>query len=719
MLDYSDVKIGSSYKQWQDGKCITLTFCVTEDCNLACKYCYMVGKNNKRKMTFEKAREIVDFVLQDKYLCREDAVVWDFIGGEPLLEIDMISKLCDYIVLKMYLTNHKWFKKYRFAFSTNGTLYGEPAVQKFINRHRGHVWFSMSVDGTKEKHNISRIKRDGTGSYDDVVKNVPLWIKQFPNAATKSTFAHDDLPYLKDSVIHLWNLDIKYVMANIVYEDVWQEGDDIIYETQLKELADYIIDNNLWDKYGVAFFAPTVGLPVDHECLSTNRCGAGYKSIAFDCDGNFYPCIRFLEMCFGNKKKMIVGNLKDGINHDYLRSFIALNWKNQSKSECNNCSEGKGCGWCVAYNYEISDEDTIYNRSMAICKMHKANARANKYFWNKFEKVTGRTSQFTMVKSFTPNATYLKYVNFITSNNITPHCGYTVSNDVNIRMHPSVLNKGLDFCSKNNLVPMFLGECDHNLDETKNVFFSLLSTKETKSQSNVLTIYENDITNIIDDSGASILLIKRNNINNFYKLCKELAEKKSRVNVFIQDLEIWNDENFIAYEEQVSKIGQLMIKSIDEGRSLNINIVSDFLENSSLKECGAGITTVSLAPNGKFYLCPAFYFDNPENFIGTLDDGINEINNKFLMRSQSPVCSLCKISNCNRCIFLNKKLTHELHIPPRKYCRVNTINSGVAAKVKEHMIHIGLINTQSKEYSQDPFDMIFCNKFEEGIVCNG
>ena len=353
MLNYSDVKIGSNYKQWQDGRCITLTFCITEDCNLACTYCYMVGKNNKRKMNFDIAKRIVDFVLQDEYLCQEDAVVWDFIGGEPLLEIELIDKLCDYIVAKMYAMKHKWFNKYRFTFSTNGTLYGTPAVQNFIEKHRGHTWFSMSIDGTKEKHNISRIKKDGSGSYDDVIKNVPLWLKQFPNAANKATFAHDDLPYLKESIVHLWDIGIKHVMANVVYEDVWQEGDDIIYENQLKELADHVIENKLWDQYGVAFFNPTIGLPVDGECLSRNRCGAGYKSIAFDCDGNFYPCIRFLDMCFKDRRKIIVGNLKDGINHDYLRAFITLNWKNQSSDECNTCQEGRGCGWCVAYNLSL------------------------------------------------------------------------------------------------------------------------------------------------------------------------------------------------------------------------------------------------------------------------------------------------------------------------------------------------------------------------------
>lgn len=51
--------------------------------------------------------------------------------------------------------------------------------------------------------------------------------------------------------------------------------------------------------------------------------------------------------------------------------------------------------------------------------MHKANARANKYFWRRFEETTGRTSQMTIIKSSAPNAEYLKFINFITSDHVT------------------------------------------------------------------------------------------------------------------------------------------------------------------------------------------------------------------------------------------------------------------------------------------------------------
>lgn len=95
---------------WNDGNYLNATFCVTEDCNLRCTYCYMVGKNKFHRMDFDTAKNIVDFLMNDEYsLNLSDSIMLDFIGGEPLLEIDLIDRICDYFLLKAYKENHKWF----------------------------------------------------------------------------------------------------------------------------------------------------------------------------------------------------------------------------------------------------------------------------------------------------------------------------------------------------------------------------------------------------------------------------------------------------------------------------------------------------------------------------------------------------------------------------------------------------------------------------------
>ena len=74
-----------------------ITFVVTENCNLRCTYCSECGKNQTKRMTKEVARKAVDTILDQKKLNKyidfnkHKCVILEFIGGEPLLEIDIID----------------------------------------------------------------------------------------------------------------------------------------------------------------------------------------------------------------------------------------------------------------------------------------------------------------------------------------------------------------------------------------------------------------------------------------------------------------------------------------------------------------------------------------------------------------------------------------------------------------------------------------------------
>lgn len=238
------MKKNSAYITWDKGNYLNATFCVTEECNLGCSYCYMVGKNSFSRMTPEMGRKIVDFLLNDPYCVGlTDNLLVDFIGGEPLLEIDLIDELSDYLTLSLYVKKHKWFKNFQISFSTNGTLYNTDKMKKYLQKHRAHCGFGFSIDGTKEKHDLTRKMRDGQGSYDSVIRAFERYKEDFGDEIyQKSTFASDDLVYLKDSIIHLWNLGFKNVESNLVYEDVWKPGDPELFEQQLIELADYMFE---------------------------------------------------------------------------------------------------------------------------------------------------------------------------------------------------------------------------------------------------------------------------------------------------------------------------------------------------------------------------------------------------------------------------------------------------------------------------------------------
>lgn len=389
------MKIKDLEKQWEDGVAKSITFIVTKDCQLACKYCYLVGKNTKERMTWDVAKHAIDYILDQEADMKEESVIWDFIGGEPFLEIDLVDKICDYLKVEMFRRNHHWFNSYRFSFSTNGINYATDKVQHFIKKNHEHLSIGITIDGTKRKHDLNRIWKTAEmehgimpkpeeehGSYDDVVKNIPLWLEQFPGAGTKVTISSADIPYIKESVLHLYSLGIHEVNINCVFEDVWKDGDDKLFEQQLTELADAIIDGGYYTDYACSFFTEHMGKPMDCQSENQNWCGAG-RMLAVDDEGNFYPCTRFAQYSLRSKKAWIIGNVRDGIDRNKLRPFFTLDRCTQSTDECINCEVASGCAWCQGENYDAADTPTVYQRSTAICKMHKARVRANNYYWNK------------------------------------------------------------------------------------------------------------------------------------------------------------------------------------------------------------------------------------------------------------------------------------------------------------------------------------------------
>ena len=361
----------------------SITFIVTKDCQLACKYCYLVGKNTNERMTLDIATKAIDYILINDKLFDNEGVIWDFIGGEPFLEIDLIDSICDYIKTRMFELNHKWFNDYMFSFTTNGINYNTEKVQNFIIKNKTHASIVITVDGTKRKHDINRIyKITGKGSYDDVLKNVPLWLKQFPHISTKSTISSDDIPYITESVLHLFCLGIHEININCVFENVWKEGDDLLLEKELIKLADAIIDGGYYENFSCSFFDESIGKPLDPIKRNNNWCGAG-KMLSVDAAGNFYPCTRFAAYSLRSKKPIIIGNVNDGIDKNKLRPFLTLDRCTQSRQECIDCEVASGCAWCQGDNYDAAESPTIYQRATAICKMHKARVRANNYYWNK------------------------------------------------------------------------------------------------------------------------------------------------------------------------------------------------------------------------------------------------------------------------------------------------------------------------------------------------
>ncbi len=329
-------------------------------------------------MAWGTARDIADFLMS--LPVKEDEVVFDFIGGEPLLEIDLITKVSDYLVGSMEKLNHPWLKSYSFRFTTNGLAYSSAKVQEYVSKHREHLSVQISIDGTKQKHDLNRKFSDGRGSYDQLLPNVKLWLSQFgKDAVSFMVISHEDLPYLAESVIHLIELGVKEIATNLVVEDVWKKEDAAVFEEQLMLIADYVIANRLWETVTVSSLSSDIGKPMTDEHLFP----CGNPMYVFDSNGNIYSCVRFVQFSLREKVTRRIGTLAKGIDSNKLRPLLSFDKESCYPSRCLKCEIDTGCRWCPAENYDASKTGTIFMRTTTICDLHKANVRVKNYFWNK------------------------------------------------------------------------------------------------------------------------------------------------------------------------------------------------------------------------------------------------------------------------------------------------------------------------------------------------
>jgi uncharacterized protein len=142
----------------------TMVLNVTNQCNLACTYCYEYGEdrivetgNGKQPkwMSEETARASVDFLM------RESGKVahLTFFGGETLMNFRVLKTAVAYATGRAAELG----KEIDFSLTTNATLL-KPEVIDFLVEHNFGV--TISIDGPPETQNRFRVFKTGEGSYD-------------------------------------------------------------------------------------------------------------------------------------------------------------------------------------------------------------------------------------------------------------------------------------------------------------------------------------------------------------------------------------------------------------------------------------------------------------------------------------------------------------------------------------------------------------------------
>ena len=84
--------VGTQSDVWKADSSQQITFIVTADCNLRCKYCYITHKSDAKVMDFKVAKKFIDYILDTSLIRKQEAVVLDFIGGELTKFVIILKK---------------------------------------------------------------------------------------------------------------------------------------------------------------------------------------------------------------------------------------------------------------------------------------------------------------------------------------------------------------------------------------------------------------------------------------------------------------------------------------------------------------------------------------------------------------------------------------------------------------------------------------------------
>jgi len=364
----------------------SLTLVITRSCNLNCAYCYEYNKD-EGKMDINIAKQVVE-----KYLTtgEYEEININLFGGEPFMEFEFIKELCE------WTWSRKWPKKYLFFADTNGTLITNE-VKEWTTKNKKLICASLSLDGTRETHNMNR-----SNSFDMI--DLDFFLKNWPEQPIKMTITDKNLSNLANDFIFIHQKGFRIGGSNfaegIIIKDF--ERNLAIISDQFLKLIDYYLTHTNIEL--AQLFRFHLFLCENQKVDREKRCGVGGKGmIVVDINGDTYPC-PYLSSLQMSKKQ--------------LEEIKKIDFQNQDlffNEECyNNCYIYPICHGCYGDNYTITGN--FAKRSYQKCEIQKLKALALANYHAR--KILQNKEQTTISQSEIQTINAIQKINLLFGSNI-------------------------------------------------------------------------------------------------------------------------------------------------------------------------------------------------------------------------------------------------------------------------------------------------------------
>lgn len=312
----------------------------------------------------------------------------------------------------------------------------------------------------------------------------------------------------------------------------------------------------------------------------------------------------------------------------------------------------------------------------------------------------------------------IEYLIIQLDNTSTSYCHYEIERKERKLISIGTLKAGIKFGMVENLMIQFVypdytlpegyAEVIESIDHSK-IVSSLCEDEALKAEADVLVFHDwKGLSKAeLDQEKCYVLRTTKADLFDRYLFLKEPLSKVLRLNVVITDVDTFTEKDFETYKLILHALSEHVEKLYVNGKSPQLNLLTDRMMLEKMNNCGAGDSNITLAPNGKFYVCPAFYYENEENCIGDLEKVLEIKNPQLYKLDYAPICRHCDAYQCKRCIWLNRKTTLEVNTPSHEQCVVAHLERNVSCEllenIRKHGSFMPHIDIKEIDYL-DPFD---------------
>ena len=321
----------------------------------------------------------------------------------------------------------------------------------------------------------------------------------------------------------------------------------------------------------------------------------------------------------------------------------------------------------------------------------------------------------------------LQYLIVLLDDTCTSFCHYSNTEIERKLISLDNLKAGIFYAMKENLMIQFVfpdyelpkeyKETIESIDHNK-IVSSLCDDMAIKQNADVV-IFNNWIeleSYRISSNQAYVLRTCKSDFFDNFRTINSVMKQIFRLNIVFIDIEAFTDDDFEEYKKALLLLSENIKQLYVDRFSPQLNLLTDRILLDKMNNCNAGYKSITLAPDGKFYICPAFYnadddfgLGNAKFNVGSLVDGVDIKNSQLYKPSHAPICRVCDAYQCKRCIWLNRKTTYEINTPSHEQCVVAHIERNASEyllnEIREHGTFMP--KQEIKEISYlDPFDVI-------------